>query len=82
LAAKYCGQLHQAARRARSRKEFASKIGVVVEEADETAHWLELIVEAELLDHQRVEPLRQEAESLTRLFAKTRRSTTTNSQHS
>jgi len=33
---------YRAACRARSRAEFAAKIGIVEEEADETAFWLEL----------------------------------------
>ncbi len=34
--------------RARSKAEFVAKIGVVVEEADETVFWLELLVETGL----------------------------------
>jgi four helix bundle protein len=34
---------YRAACRARSRAEFASKLGTVAEEADESLHWLELI---------------------------------------
>jgi four helix bundle protein len=33
--------------RARSRAEFIAKIGVVEEEADETAFWLELIIDSD-----------------------------------
>ena len=36
---------YRAACRARSRAEFVAKIGIVEEEADETAFWLELIIE-------------------------------------
>jgi four helix bundle protein len=31
---------YHAARRGRTRKEFIAKLGIVVEEADETEHWL------------------------------------------
>ena len=34
---------YRAACRARSKKEFYSKICIVVEEADETEHWLEMM---------------------------------------
>jgi four helix bundle protein len=34
---------YRAARRARSRKEFIAKLGVVVEEADESENWLETL---------------------------------------
>jgi four helix bundle protein len=40
---------YRAACRARSRPEFVAKMGVVLEEADETQFWLELIIEASLL---------------------------------
>lgn len=66
---------YRAARRARSRAEFSSKISIVVEEADETAMWLELVAEAGLIDADDLAPLLDEARSLTRLFAKTRRTT-------
>jgi four helix bundle protein len=35
---------YHAACRARSRAEFVAKLGVVVEEADETEHWLGVLV--------------------------------------
>jgi len=37
------GANYRAACRARSRAEFASKLGTVAEEADESLYWLELI---------------------------------------
>jgi len=37
---------YRAAQRGRSDKEFCAKIGIVVEEADETQLWLELLPEA------------------------------------
>ncbi len=39
------GANYRAACRARSKAEFISKMGTVVEEADETVFWLELLVE-------------------------------------
>src|SRR5262245_28644560 len=39
---------YRAAGRGRSHREFTSKLGVVVEEADETVGWLELIARVEL----------------------------------
>lgn len=38
---------YRAACRLRSKPQFAAKIGVVVEEADETIFWLELLLEAD-----------------------------------
>ncbi len=37
---------YHAARRGRSRREFIAKLGIVVEEADETEHWLAVLQEA------------------------------------
>src|SRR5881392_1992797 len=51
---------YRSACRARSRAEFVAKMGVVLEEADETQLWLELIVEWKLLPIKRVEPLLEE----------------------
>jgi four helix bundle protein len=42
------GANYRSACRARSKKEFFSKICVVVEEADETQFWLEVIRESEI----------------------------------
>jgi four helix bundle protein len=59
---------YRATCRARSKAEFVSRIGVVEEEADETAFWLELIAEASLTSADRVRPLLQEADELTRIM--------------
>ena len=48
---------YRAACRARSKAEFVAKMGVVLEEADETQLWLELIIEGKLLSSKRVQPL-------------------------
>jgi four helix bundle protein len=60
---------HRAACRSRSRREFVAKLGVVVEEADETMFWLELIGRAELVSQRRLQPLKDEADELLRIFA-------------
>ena len=52
---------YRSARRARSRKEFLAKMGIVEEEADEAQFWVELIVERGMLDESRVGPLLSEA---------------------
>ena len=65
---------YRSACRARSRTEFIAKIGVVLEEADETLLWLELIVAANLLPAARVDPLLQEADELVAIMAATRKS--------
>src|SRR5881409_607689 len=55
------GANYRAACRARSRREFIAKMGIVEEEADESQFWLDLLLERGLVDMQRVSLLRQEA---------------------
>ena len=55
---------YRSARRARSRKEFLAKMGIVEEEADESAFWLELMLEAGLMNSARVAELCDEAGQL------------------
>jgi four helix bundle protein len=63
---------YRSACRARSRADFVSKIGITVEEADETAFWLELLVDAGIVRGARLENLLAEANELVRIFAATR----------
>lgn len=56
---------YRSACRARSRADFAAKMGIVEEAADESAFWLELIADAGLLPAVRLEELRGEASALT-----------------
>ena len=67
-AATSVGANYRAACRARSRAEFISKIGIVEEEADETAFWLEIVRDSGLLSTRVVEQLHQEADELTRIM--------------
>jgi four helix bundle protein len=64
--------------RARSQSEFVAKVGVVLEEADETALWLELIIEGSLLSTKRVEPLLLEAKELVAIMVATRKTAASN----
>ena len=59
---------YRAANRAKSRKDFAYKLNVCLEEADETAFWIELAMRTKLLSPARLQPLHQEAVELTRIF--------------
>jgi four helix bundle protein len=40
---------YRAARRARSKNEFYSKISIVVEEADESIFWIEMLIDAGII---------------------------------
>jgi four helix bundle protein len=70
------GANYRAACRSRSRAEFASKIGTVAEEADESLFWLELIGEGEFMSEAKIASLRNEADELTAIFTSGRRSAT------
>jgi four helix bundle protein len=72
------GSNYRATCRARSRAEFIAKIGVVLEEADESAFWLELVIEGELLKAVRVQPLLNEADELVQIMASSRITATAN----
>lgn len=63
------GANYRAVCRARSRAEFIAKIGVVVEEADETVFWLEVLEEAKVAVGQQMAALKREAEELLAIFA-------------
>src|SRR6195256_2770344 len=60
---------YRAACRGRSRAEFIAKIGVVEEEADETALWLELILADKLLPEKKIASLLTEANELVAIMA-------------
>ena len=55
---------YRAVCRARSRAEFIAKIGVVIEEADESAFWLELVIEVNLIRKDLVVSLLQETNEI------------------
>jgi len=67
------GSNYRAACRGRSKPEFIAKLGVCEEEADESAFWMEMIMESGLLTTTRVQPLHQEAEELRNIMAKSRK---------
>jgi four helix bundle protein len=62
------GANYRAACRGRSRAEFASKLGIVVEEADECVFWLELLIESGTMKPEKFESLLTEARQLTAIF--------------
>ncbi len=62
------GSNYRAARRSRSRKEFVARVGVAEEEADESAYWMELLVESGRMPLKRLQPLMQEADELVAIF--------------
>ena len=58
------GANYRASCRAKSQADFIAKMGIVEEEADETIYWMELIVEAGLVEKERMTSLLEEANQL------------------
>ena len=63
------GANYSAACKARSHADFVAKIAIVVEEADETLYWLELLRDAGLVPAPRFERLLKEANELVAIFS-------------
>ncbi len=65
---------YRAATRARSRVEFIAKLGVVVEEIDETLFWLECISDNTIVNPVLMAPMIKEANELVAIFVSARKS--------
>jgi four helix bundle protein len=63
---------YRAAGRARSKAEFVSKMGIVVEEADETVFWLELLMDGGLVKPAKLAQIFAEANQLLAIFSASR----------
>ena len=68
------GANYRSACRGRSRAEFAAKLGIVEEEADESAFCMEIIIQAGLMERRLVQPLLDEAEELVAIMVASRKS--------
>jgi four helix bundle protein len=66
---------YRAACRARSLADFVNKLGVAEEEADESAFWMELLIESGLVAAKRLEKLLDEANQLTAIIVASRKTT-------
>ena len=64
---------YRAACRARSKAEFIAKLGTVEEEADESAFWLELIIDAGLLSEPKTRSLLKEASEIVAIMASSKK---------
>ena len=65
---------YRAACRGRSRAEFIAKLGIVEEEADESCLWMELIIEAGIMQEKLVGDLLNEANEITAIMVTSRKS--------
>ena len=68
------GANYRSACKGRSKAEFIAKLGIVEEEADESAYWMELIIEGDLLEKAAVQPLLEEANEIVAIMAASHKS--------
>ena len=73
MASNYCSGTsvaanYRAVSRSRSTADFVSKLGIVLEEADETLFWLELLADAGVAHPDRLRFPLQEANELVAIF--------------
>ena len=64
------GSNYRASKRAKSQRDFIFKIEVVLEEADESLYWLEVIKDSKLITGSTLDKLICEANELTAIFTK------------
>jgi len=64
---------YRAAGRSRSKAEFVAKIGVVIEEADETVFWLEMLRDSGIVKPTKLNSMLDEANQLLAIFTASRR---------
>src|SRR6476659_5814322 len=62
------GANYRAACRGRSRADFIAKLGIVLEEADESLYWLEILEETNIVRAELLAPLKSEARELRAIF--------------
>jgi four helix bundle protein len=55
---------------AESKKDFVHKLGICLKELRESACWIEMILQADLLPQSRLSPLSNECDELIRIIAK------------
>ncbi len=69
---------YRAANLGQTKAVFISKISIVIEEVDESAFWLEFIVDEQLMKKDLVQPLLDEANELKAIFVSSRKTASTN----
>jgi len=67
------GANYRTACRAQSKADFTAKVSIVLEEAEESLYWLELIVESGLMKAARLRGLMQEASEIVAILSASRK---------
>ena len=71
---------YRAACISQTKPSFISKVGIVVEEADEASFWIEFIIGEKLLTEKQCSELLQEAKELTCIFAASQKTARANNK--
>lgn len=69
---------YRAVCRSRSMLDFISKLSVVEEEADESAFWLEIIIECNMIKRELVEPLLKESNEIVAIMVSAKKTSRNN----
>jgi len=72
------GANFRAATRGRSKREYESKLSIVVEEADESCFWIELLMESGIIAEYKLKDLYNEALEITKIAAVSRKTAKNN----
>lgn len=72
------GANYRAARRARSKAEFHSKLSTVVEESDESVFWMEILIEAEIVKPHEISYLLNEGNEILKIVSASRKTVSQN----
>lgn len=72
------GANYRAACRARSKAEFHSKLSIVVEESDESVFWMEILIEAEIVNQLSINYLLIEGNEILKVVAASRKTVSSN----
>jgi four helix bundle protein len=72
------GANYRATCRARSQAEFHSKLSTVVEEADESAFWMEILIEADIVTPSQLSHLNDEANQILKIASASRKTVSKN----
>ena len=67
------GANYRAVCRARSKREFFSKLSIVVEEADESLFWIEILIESGIMSEEKLESLQKEITEILAVLSKARK---------
>ncbi|MES2377909.1 MAG: four helix bundle protein [Bacteroidota bacterium] len=70
------GANYRAACRARSQAEFHSKISIVVEEADESIFWMEVMIDADIITKNEIDSLMAEGNEILKVTSSARKTIT------